>query len=71
VAISKQKEGESLEDLTDRPLKVYDPVFEILLFDPKTWKVKGRYDAFEPHEVILSMASVTMHGKEYIAIGNT
>jgi hypothetical protein len=68
--MSKEVEILSLEDLSDRPpVRVTELKFEVLVYDPRTWEVKGRFDHFDEHEHVLCMSVITVAKHQFIAIG--
>jgi cleavage and polyadenylation specificity factor subunit 1 len=76
VAISKYVEAQKMEYMP-RSIPLYDEEYEVLLFDPRTWEVRGRYDSFQPHELVLSLKAadtVIRHSgepKHFLMIGTT
>lgn len=71
VCVSRPIELISQEEATDRAPILWGERYELLLYSPKTWEVIGRYDGFEEHEVVLSLATVKMMDKTYIVIGTS
>jgi hypothetical protein len=67
VVIAKKAEVKSLELATDRTLPAYDDLYELRLYNPKTWRTFYSYDQFyfmqdeeEVSEHVLALEEVKM-----------
>ena len=43
----------------------------MLLFDPKDWTIKGRWDGFEQHEQALCIRSMRLSGHHFLALATS
>ena len=69
VLISRKFKTISLEDDSDTSLINYQIKFELLLYNPRNWKVIGRYDNFKQGEQVLCLESIIINNKTWICLG--
>ena len=73
LVLSHPKPIQSMEEPSPRSVTLTEDVYELLLLSsphsPLPLSVIGRFDDFEPHEVVLCMATVPLNDRLFIAVG--